>query len=96
VHKLKKQKQFGIDVTHLDSHMGALFSEPEFLKVLLKLGREYKLPVMLSKTGFRAAFNVNPDRCSLKKTYHWIIFIQQAQPIIKKEWKIIIPVFLNR
>jgi predicted glycoside hydrolase/deacetylase ChbG (UPF0249 family) len=59
--QIEKAKQFGIDVTHLDSHMGALFGKPEFLEVLIKLGREYKLPVMLSKAGFRTAFNVNLD-----------------------------------
>jgi predicted glycoside hydrolase/deacetylase ChbG (UPF0249 family) len=59
--QIEKAKQFGIDVTHLDSHMGALFGNVEFLKVLIKLGREYRVPVMLSKPGFRAAFNVNLD-----------------------------------
>ena len=65
--QIEKAKQFGIDVTHLDSHMGALFGKPEFLKVLLKLGREYKLPVMLSKAGFRTAFNVNLDSVASDK-----------------------------
>ncbi len=59
--QIEKAKQFGIDVTHFDSHMGALFGKPEYLKVLIKLGREYKVPVMLSKPGFLAAFNVNLD-----------------------------------
>src|SRR5260221_2276169 len=59
--QIEKAKQFGIDVTHLDSHMGAIFGNAEYLKVLIKLGREYKVPVMLSKPGFRAAFNVNLD-----------------------------------
>ena len=40
---------FGIDVTHLDSHMGTLFWNPEFMKVIFKAGQDYKLPVMLSK-----------------------------------------------
>jgi hypothetical protein len=44
-----------------------LFGKPEFLKVLLKLGREYKVPVMLSKPGFRAAFNVNLDSLVTEK-----------------------------
>ena len=58
--QIEKAKQFGIDVTHLDSHMGTLFWNPEYLKILIKLGREYKIPVMLSKAGF-AAFDVNLD-----------------------------------
>ena len=59
--QIEKAKQFGIDITHLDSHMGTLFGRPEYLKILIKLGRQYKVPVMLSKPGFRAAFNVNLD-----------------------------------
>jgi predicted glycoside hydrolase/deacetylase ChbG (UPF0249 family) len=47
--QIERAKLFGIDVTHLDSHMGSVFGKPEFLEVYLKLGREYRLPVLLSK-----------------------------------------------
>jgi len=47
--QIERAKQFGIDITHLDSHMGTLFFKPEYLQVLVKLGREYKIPVMLPK-----------------------------------------------
>jgi predicted glycoside hydrolase/deacetylase ChbG (UPF0249 family) len=59
--QIEKAKQFGIDVTHLDSHMGTLFGRSDYLKVLIKLGREYKLPVMLSRPGFRVVFSVDLD-----------------------------------
>jgi predicted glycoside hydrolase/deacetylase ChbG (UPF0249 family) len=36
----------GIDVTHLDTHMGAA-AAPEFAEIYLSLGREYRLPVLL-------------------------------------------------
>ena len=36
----------GIDVTHLDSHMGTVF-HPKFFDVYLELGREYRLPLFL-------------------------------------------------
>ena len=36
----------GIDVTHLDAHMGAP-AAPEFAETYLELGREYQLPVLL-------------------------------------------------
>ena len=40
----------GFNPTHLDSHMGCLFfSNPEVLEVYLKLGQEYKLPVLVGK-----------------------------------------------
>lgn len=57
--QIEKALQFGIDVTHLDSHMGALFSNADYLKVLIKLGREYKIPVLLSKDGVRSTFNAD-------------------------------------
>ena len=41
---------FGIQPTHLDSHMGCLFFQsPELFEIYLKLGRAYQLPVLLSK-----------------------------------------------
>jgi chitin disaccharide deacetylase len=47
--QIDRALQFGIDVTHLDSHMGTLFGKPELLQLLIRLGREYKIPTMLSK-----------------------------------------------
>jgi predicted glycoside hydrolase/deacetylase ChbG (UPF0249 family) len=47
--QIEKALQFGIDVTHLDSHMGTLFSNKDFLQVLLKMGKEYKVPVLLAR-----------------------------------------------
>ncbi len=45
--QIERAKKFGIDPTHFDSHMGTLFYSPEFLKIYIALGREYKVPVML-------------------------------------------------
>jgi predicted glycoside hydrolase/deacetylase ChbG (UPF0249 family) len=36
----------GIDVTHVDTHMGVA-AAPEFVETYLQLGREYRLPVLL-------------------------------------------------
>lgn len=38
----------GIDVTHLDAHMGAV-NMPEFVDTYLRLGRAYKVPILLVK-----------------------------------------------
>lgn len=59
--QIEKAKQFGIDFTHFDSHMAALFGNAEYLKILIRLGREYKVPVLLNKSGPRSAFNANLD-----------------------------------
>jgi chitin disaccharide deacetylase len=38
----------GLDVTHLDTHMGAA-AAPEFAALYVALGREYRLPVLLPR-----------------------------------------------
>jgi hypothetical protein len=38
----------GIEVTHLDTHMGAALL-PQLLEIYLRLGREYRLPVLFPK-----------------------------------------------
>jgi hypothetical protein len=38
----------GIDVTHLDTHMGAA-ALPELVDLYLRLGREYRLPIVLPR-----------------------------------------------
>lgn len=38
----------GIDATHLDTHMGAALV-PELLAIYLRLGRDYRLPVLLPR-----------------------------------------------
>lgn len=37
---------FGFRPTHMDSHMGTLFASPAFMERYIKLGIEYKIPVM--------------------------------------------------
>jgi predicted glycoside hydrolase/deacetylase ChbG (UPF0249 family) len=38
---------FGIKPTHLDSHMGSLFASPELFKLFQKIGRDYRIPVLI-------------------------------------------------
>lgn len=48
--------EMGIRPTHLDTHMGCLvFNSPELFEVYLKLGREYKIPVMVGRLFVQAA-----------------------------------------
>ena len=60
-YQIEKALSFGIDVTHFDSHMAVLYNNAEYLKVLIRLGREFKVPVMLSKTGVRSAIRMSID-----------------------------------
>jgi len=45
--QIERAMAFGIKPTHLDSHMGSLFSTPELFHVYLKVGAAYDLPVFL-------------------------------------------------
>ncbi|HKZ64987.1 MAG TPA: polysaccharide deacetylase family protein [Chitinophagaceae bacterium] len=47
--QVKKAIKMGIDPTHLDAHMGGAFSTPAFLKAYIKVGKEFNIPVMLSR-----------------------------------------------
>jgi chitin disaccharide deacetylase len=47
--QVKRAIQAGIDPTHLDAHMGAAFSTPAFVKAYIKIGKEFNLPVLLSR-----------------------------------------------
>lgn len=64
--QIERALQFGIDVTHLDSHMGAVFGKEDFLKVFISLGREYKVPVLLSRP-LRVGSTVDPDKVISEK-----------------------------
>lgn len=52
----------GIDVTHLDSHMGTI-AMPEYVEIYMRLGAEYRLPIFLVRDveGFAAAADHGPD-----------------------------------
>lgn len=45
--QVKKAYRFGVDVTHLDAHMGAAVSTPDFTAVYMKVAKEFDLPVLL-------------------------------------------------
>ncbi len=44
--QIDRAKQFGVPLSHLDTHMGALFSRPDLIEVYTRLGEEYDLPIL--------------------------------------------------
>jgi len=45
--QIDKAKAAGIHLTHLDTHMGAIVTTPDLIKVYLGLGQAYTLPLLL-------------------------------------------------
>ena len=50
--QIERARKLGIQPTHLDSHMGTLYQSKELFETLLRVGRENKLPVRVSKDFF--------------------------------------------
>ena len=45
--QIDKALKSGLNPSHMDSHMGTLFSSPEFFQVYLNLAREYDIPAFV-------------------------------------------------
>ena len=55
-----RARQFGIDPTHLDAHMGTALSHPDYFKAYLKVGREFKIPVFIT-SFFESGLKIKLD-----------------------------------
>ncbi len=53
--QIERAKAFGIQPTHLDSHMGTLYQNKTLFEVLLRVARDNKLPAMICKEWFASA-----------------------------------------
>jgi chitin disaccharide deacetylase len=47
--QIERARQFGVPLSHLDTHMGTLLCRPDLLEVYVNLGMEYKLPIMFTR-----------------------------------------------
>ena len=55
--------KMGIQPTHLDTHMGCLvFNSPEVFEAYLRVGREYKIPVMVDRFFLKASSQAFRDK----------------------------------
>jgi len=52
--QIKKAQEAGIDITHLDSHMGALQYDLRFHQVYRQLGKEFDLPIRMGNQDLLA------------------------------------------
>ena len=44
--QIDRAKKFGVPITHLDTHMGAVLSRPDLMALYVQLGVEYDVPVL--------------------------------------------------
>ena len=54
-------QKYGINITHLDSHMMALFLKPEYIEAYQKVGKEFKLPILMTRE-FIEWFEMDPAK----------------------------------
>src|ERR1700681_4350264 len=52
--QIDRAKSAGIHVTHLDTHMGALFGSSDLYKLYQKMGYTYGLPILEARAGTHA------------------------------------------
>jgi predicted glycoside hydrolase/deacetylase ChbG (UPF0249 family) len=81
--QVDRAKSMGFDPTHLDSHMGTLFATPAFIERYIKVGIEYRIPVM-----FPGGHNTLIAQ-ELKNTS---ADMQMARAVGKKLWNAGLPV----
>ena len=47
--QIERARSMGLDPTHLDAHMHALYATPQLFAVLRKVAREYRLPIRMAR-----------------------------------------------
>jgi hypothetical protein len=49
--QIDRARKFGVHVTHLDSHMTALFETPTLFSLYEKIGEDLQLPILAARSG---------------------------------------------
>lgn len=59
--QIEKCLKAGLDITHLDGHMGFHLGNEKFLDIYIKLSKKYKLPLLFNKVFFAIAKGGNEN-----------------------------------
>lgn len=65
--QIERALQFGIQPTHLDSHMCSIGVTPEILEIYKELGKTYNLPVFINK-GFVESISLSDEKYDFTNT----------------------------
>jgi chitin disaccharide deacetylase len=58
--QIERAQKFGVHITHLDTHMAALFRTPDLYKLYVKLGHAYGVPILEEWEGTHGPLGVAP------------------------------------
>jgi predicted glycoside hydrolase/deacetylase ChbG (UPF0249 family) len=58
--QIERAQKFGVHITHLDTHMAALFRTPDLYKLYVKLGHAYGVPILEEWEGTHGPLGVTP------------------------------------
>ncbi len=59
--QVERARAAGVPITHLDSHMAALFGSQALFGVYRRLASDYGLPRLVTRRGPRTGFGITPD-----------------------------------
>jgi predicted glycoside hydrolase/deacetylase ChbG (UPF0249 family) len=76
--QIDRARQFGIQFTHVDSHMGTLFARPEYFEVYTKVAREAKVVCMMPRPTPEAAkelsqYPITPEMLTAKESAGFVL-----------------------
>ena len=83
--QIERAMAYGIEPTHLDVHNSALWGTAELFQVYLELGRDYKLPILISSDGIA---KVKPDYQSMLSEDDIVLdrVIMMARDALVENW----------
>jgi hypothetical protein len=74
-------EKMGIQITHIDSHMGTLFAKPEYFERYVKVGIEKQIPLLIA-AGHGSIVSKEDSEA-----------YEQLRPFAEKAWEAGLPVF---
>jgi hypothetical protein len=81
--QINRAISLGIHPTHLDSHMGSLFTTPELIAIYVKVAHEYRLPFLAIKGSALAA----PQAGITPRDVLLDALIIADRPVSRDQWK---------